>query len=77
MGSRNISITDEAYERLEARKREGESFTDVIIRVTDDDRDFTSGFGAWEGTDKADRARQVREELNEGLGARGDEVSGQ
>jgi len=34
MGSRNISISDEAYSRLAALKRPNESFTDVINRLT-------------------------------------------
>jgi len=34
MGARNISISDEAYERLKSIKKGGESFTDVINRLT-------------------------------------------
>lgn len=34
MGTRNISISDEAYSRLAAQKRSKESFTDVINRLT-------------------------------------------
>ncbi len=34
MGTKTISIKEEAYERLEKLKREGESFTDVINRLT-------------------------------------------
>ena len=34
MAVRTITITDAAYERLAAMKRPGESFTDVILRVT-------------------------------------------
>jgi len=34
MGSRNISISDEAYSRLAALKGPNESFTDVINRLT-------------------------------------------
>jgi len=34
MGARNISISDEAYERLKSIKQPGESFTDVINRLT-------------------------------------------
>ena len=32
MGTRNIRVDDDAYERLVRRKREGESFSDVIKR---------------------------------------------
>jgi predicted CopG family antitoxin len=34
MGTKTISITDAAYARLAQEKREGESFTDVILRLT-------------------------------------------
>ena len=34
MGSRNISISDEAYSRLAAMKGPNESFTEVINRLT-------------------------------------------
>ena len=34
MATKTISITEEAYERLQARKKEGESFTEVINRIT-------------------------------------------
>jgi len=67
MGSKNISITEEAYNRLKAHKREGESFTDVIVRLTEDERDIMSGFGAWSGTKKGDYARKAREQLNADL----------
>ncbi len=34
MGSKNISISDAAYNRLKKFKRKNESFTDVINRLT-------------------------------------------
>lgn len=34
MATKTISITEEAYERLKVEKKENESFTDVINRVT-------------------------------------------
>lgn len=36
MGTRTIPLADDAYERLEAEKRDGESFSDVVRRLTDD-----------------------------------------
>ena len=35
MSTKTISITREAYDRLRARKGPEESFTDVILRLTD------------------------------------------
>ena len=34
MGTKNIAISDEAYHRLKALKKPGESFTEVIERMT-------------------------------------------
>lgn len=34
MGTKTISLSDEAYSRLKAEKREGESFTQVVNRLT-------------------------------------------
>jgi predicted CopG family antitoxin len=35
MGTKNISISEEAYERLSALKKPNESFTEVINRLTE------------------------------------------
>ena len=43
VSSKNISLREDAYERLAAQKREGESFDDVIERLTA--RDKWAGFG--------------------------------
>ena len=34
MPVRTLTVTESAYERLAALKRPGESFTDVILRIT-------------------------------------------
>ena len=34
MGTKNIAISDEAYQRLKALKKPGESFTEVVERMT-------------------------------------------
>ena len=35
MGSKTVGLDDEAYDRLEAQKREGESFSDTVKRITE------------------------------------------
>ena len=34
MGTKNIAISEDAYQRLKALKKPGESFTEVIERMT-------------------------------------------
>lgn len=34
MGTKTISLSDDAYERLKAAKQENESFSDVVRRLT-------------------------------------------
>jgi len=68
MGTKTIGITDEVYERLKARKREGESFTELVDRLMDEARpDWRSGFGTM-SEDDATELRQIVEESRTGLG---------
>lgn len=46
MGTKNISLTEEAYQRLRARKRGDESFTELVLRLTSEDpEDFSNIVG--------------------------------
>ena len=49
MGFKTISLSDEAYRRLAALKRKGESFTDVILRICSKTagKPLSSFSGAW------------------------------
>ena len=46
MGTKTISLTEEAYERLKAHRREGESFTDAVLRLTAERGDPLDSLGA-------------------------------
>lgn len=61
MGTKSLTITEEAYERLRAKKREDESFTDTILRLTES-KDPMSGFGAMSGVDGFREAAEAARE---------------
>jgi predicted CopG family antitoxin len=42
----HIRVSAETKERLRQRKRESESFEDVIARLLDEERDLLAGFGS-------------------------------
>lgn len=52
MGSKNISITDEAYEALARERLHGESFTQAIIRLTRRSSKISDCFGKWKMSDE-------------------------
>lgn len=47
----HIRISEEAKARLERLKREDESFTDVVLRLTTSETDPMHGFGAMADVD--------------------------
>jgi len=64
MPSKTITISEEAYERLKARKEEKESFTDVINKLTRE-RSLTEIAGIL-SEDEADRLEQkIKEKRGE------------
>jgi predicted CopG family antitoxin len=69
MGTTTISLRDEAYRLLKQEKREGESFSDVVIRLTgptktdEDIAELAGGLGA----EFAEEVEQSSEEVRESL----------
>jgi len=53
MATKTISITEEAYERLASKKKEGESFSEVINRITN--KRSLSEFAGILSNEEADR----------------------
>lgn len=73
MATKTITITEDAYEQLREYKREDESFTETILRLTGSDRDLMKGFGAMADVDGFREAVDVtREDLDADLRDRDD-----
>lgn len=77
MGTKTISIKEEAYERLKAHKRGDESFSDVVNRLTRGDKDPMKAAGLWEGTDAGLDREEFREGFDEDFKERQREIFGQ
>ncbi|ELY50192.1 MULTISPECIES: DUF7557 family protein [Natrialbaceae] len=67
--STSIRLSDEAKSRLDIFKREGESYDDVIFRLTSTDK--WSGFGIASGD--PEESREGMDEIRDGLRGRMDQ----
>ncbi|PSP97934.1 hypothetical protein BRC89_09740 [Halobacteriales archaeon QS_4_70_19] len=54
-----IRVSDTVKRELDRRRRDGESYNDVLQRMLEDDRDLLAGFGRW-SDEQADRVREAR-----------------
>lgn len=74
MGTKTIGLRDDVYERLKARKREDESFTDLMDRLMDETKpDWRDEFGTLseeEGDELEAIVRESRKTTGEGLSER-------
>jgi predicted CopG family antitoxin len=71
--TRTLSITEEAYRALKAKKKEGESFTDVILRLTgnkDSARRLLEMMDELHSPDLADKVEQASKEFRDGFRTR-------
>ena len=74
MGTKTVGLQDDVYKRLKARKRDDESFTDLVDRLLDESTaNWREGFGTLP-EDEADELERVvtesRSRTSEGLSKR-------
>ncbi|SDJ99002.1 antitoxin VapB family protein [Natronorubrum texcoconense] len=78
MGTKTIGLRDDVYERLKARKRDEESFTELVDRLLEDsDPDWREGFGTLpeaEGAELDAIVSDSRTRLSDGLSERQNEA---
>jgi len=64
MGTKTITITEDAYKKLKVEKMEGESFSEVINRITDKGRkDLMEFAGVWKDFDVEEIIKEGREKF--------------
>lgn len=75
--SSSIRISEETKRKLEARKREGESFDDLLDRLARTEKDVEE-MGGWLSENEAEKLEEhvqdKREKLNESLEQRKDQT---
>ena len=64
MTTKTISIKKEAYDALLREKKNRESFTETILRMTKKSGKLSECFGAWKMTD--DEEKTILSELSQG-----------
>ena len=78
MGTKTIGLRDDVYERLKARKRDGESFTDLVNRLLDEEQtDWREGFGTLDAEEAEELEQAVetaRKQTSAGLAERQQEA---
>ncbi|HYM40450.1 MAG TPA: antitoxin VapB family protein [Thermoplasmata archaeon] len=65
MGQKTVALDGEAYELLRKKKREGETFSDVVKRLARKPRSIMDFAGAWKDVPSEDLAK-IREFLRRG-----------
>lgn len=66
IANEQIRVSEEVKRQIERRRREGESYNDVLERLfaREDDGDFYDGFGRW-SREQAERVRDARQDARE------------
>ena len=58
----NVFLTDEAYARLKAAKKQGQSFSDVILDTIPQEIDWEKHLGSWKGADVKKLMAEIKAE---------------
>ena len=61
---KQIRVSETVKRELDRRRREGESFNDVLERLLSEERDLLAGAGFW-SDEEADRVREGRKKSKE------------
>lgn len=69
--SKSIRVEDDTHAALAALKGDEETFDELLSRLVRERRETVQeGAGLWEGTDAAEKAREARKNMKQGVGSR-------
>ena len=69
--SKSIRVADDTHAALAALKGENETFDDLLSRLVEERREtIREGAGLWNGSDAAQKAREARNQMKDGVGLR-------
>ncbi|WP_135829483.1 antitoxin VapB family protein [Halorussus halobius] len=80
MATKTLTIREDVYDRLKSMKREEESFSDLLERLSGGDEDVMKGFGVFageEGDEFAASVEEARERMDRDYRERADDIFGQ
>lgn len=63
MGTKTVSLADDAYTLLKGEKREGESFSDVVRRLLGDEQPSLTELAGFLDPEEAEEVRDVVAEI--------------
>lgn len=69
--SKSIRVDDDTHATLTALKGDDETFDELLSRLVRERRETVrEGAGLWAGTDAAEKARETRKNMKQGVGPR-------
>lgn len=80
MATKTLTIREEVYDRLKSMKRDDESFSDLLERLSGGDEDVMKGFGVFtgeEGEEFVAGVEEARERMDHDFKERADDLFGQ
>jgi predicted CopG family antitoxin len=68
--SKTIRVDDDTHARLTTLKGDDETFDELLTRLLSERRETVrDGAGLWEGTDAAEKAREMRTQMKQDIGS--------
>jgi predicted CopG family antitoxin len=77
MATKTLTITEDVYDRLKSMKRDDESFSDLLDRISGGEKDVMKGFGVFadeDGDKFIEGVERAREQMNDDFEERANDL---